>query len=159
MWSRHPDAGAKWVTMLAHRYLRWWQESPVHQGEHEISRKTIAQGGPDRFGVPVVTILVCLTFLHTRLRARLSARPSLRPLISGGAGARRRPRAKAAGSWSCVLGNALFEIRKHPWRLGVFSPDGCLPLPKLTRACPKRGNFPSVRCRHRRQCCRRRSCR
>ena len=42
--------------------------SPVHQGEHEISRKTIAQGRPDRSGEPVVDLLVCFSFLHTRLR-------------------------------------------------------------------------------------------
>jgi hypothetical protein len=44
--------------------------SPVHQGEREISRNTIVQGMPDRFGVPVVTMLVCFLHLHTRLRVR-----------------------------------------------------------------------------------------
>jgi hypothetical protein len=46
--------------------------SPVHQGEHEVSRKTIAQGRPDRSGEPVVYLLVCFLFLHTRLRAHQS---------------------------------------------------------------------------------------
>jgi hypothetical protein len=39
-----------------------------HRGEHEVSRKTIARGMPGRSGVTVVTTLVCLFFLHTRLR-------------------------------------------------------------------------------------------
>jgi hypothetical protein len=29
VWSRRPDAGVKPAAMLAHRGLRWWQESPV----------------------------------------------------------------------------------------------------------------------------------
>jgi len=36
--------------------------SPVHQGEHEGNRKTIAQGRPDRSGEPVVYLLVCFLF-------------------------------------------------------------------------------------------------
>jgi hypothetical protein len=43
---------------------------PDHQGEREISRNTIVQGMPDRFGEPVVTTLVCFFNSHTRLRAR-----------------------------------------------------------------------------------------
>ena len=58
--------------------------SPVLRGERAISRNTIAQGVPDRFGSPVVTTLVCFSFSHTRLRVRLSARHSLRPLFSEG---------------------------------------------------------------------------
>src|SRR5882724_10236017 len=42
---------------------------PGHRGEHEVSRKTIARGMPGRSGVTVVTMLVCLFFFHTRLRA------------------------------------------------------------------------------------------
>src|SRR6267154_3785012 len=41
---------------------------PGHRGEREVSRKTIARGMPGRSGVTVVTTLVCLFFLHTRLR-------------------------------------------------------------------------------------------
>jgi hypothetical protein len=36
-----------------------------HRGEREVSRKTIARGMPGRFGVTVVTTLVCL-FFYTR---------------------------------------------------------------------------------------------
>jgi hypothetical protein len=28
---------------------RWCQEAPIHQGEHDIGRKTIAQGRPECF--------------------------------------------------------------------------------------------------------------
>ena len=42
---------------------------PGHRGEREVSRKTIARGMPGETGVTVVTTLVCLFFLHTRLRA------------------------------------------------------------------------------------------
>ena len=37
-------------------------------GEHVIGVKTIAQGKPDQFGEPVVTMLVCFLFSHARLR-------------------------------------------------------------------------------------------
>ena len=41
---------------------------PVHRGERGVSRKTIAQGMPDPFGEPVVTILACFSLSHARLR-------------------------------------------------------------------------------------------
>src|SRR5690242_11011159 len=46
--------------------------SPVPLGERGVSRNTIAQGVPDRFGEPVVTKGLCapLPFPHTRLRVR-----------------------------------------------------------------------------------------
>jgi hypothetical protein len=41
---------------------RRWQKTG-HRGEHVIGVKTIAQGKPDQFGEPVVTMLVCfITF-------------------------------------------------------------------------------------------------
>jgi hypothetical protein len=43
---------------------------PGHRGEHEISRKTIAQGMPGETGVTVVRMLVCFFISHARLRAR-----------------------------------------------------------------------------------------
>src|SRR5258707_10007486 len=39
-----------------------------HRGEREVSRKTIARGMPGDPGVTVVTMLVCLFYLHARLR-------------------------------------------------------------------------------------------
>jgi hypothetical protein len=44
VWSRYPDADIKQATMLTYRGLRRWQKSPAHRGDHEGSRKTIAQG-------------------------------------------------------------------------------------------------------------------
>ena len=28
---------------------RWWQEAPIHQGEHDINRRATAQGRPECF--------------------------------------------------------------------------------------------------------------
>jgi len=57
---------------------------PGHQGEREISRKTIARGMPGVSGVTVVTN--ARVFYTTRAAAGASgARHSLRPLLSEGA--------------------------------------------------------------------------
>jgi hypothetical protein len=57
--------------------------SPVPRGERGVSRKAIAQGVPDRFGLP--DYLVCTLPLSAHKPAgALSARHSLRPLSSGG---------------------------------------------------------------------------
>ena len=47
-----PTLGSSLPVMIGKRR---WLKSPVHRGEREISRKTIAQGMSDRFDVPVVT--------------------------------------------------------------------------------------------------------
>ena len=78
---------------------------PGHQGEHEGNRKTIAQGRPDVFRIPVVTN--SRVFIYTRGRG-CPAHPAfpapslegrLRPLFQGGqrcsnSGASCRERAK-----------------------------------------------------------------
>ena len=43
---------------------------PGPREEHEGNRKTLARGMPDRFGLPVVTMLVCFHFSHARLWVR-----------------------------------------------------------------------------------------
>jgi len=43
-------------------------KEPGRRGEHEVTVKTIAQGRPDVFGEPVVTMLVCFFISHARLR-------------------------------------------------------------------------------------------
>jgi hypothetical protein len=43
---------------------------PGHQGEREGNRKTIVQGMPECFGLPVVTLLVCFFISHARPRVR-----------------------------------------------------------------------------------------
>ena len=52
---------------------------PDRRGEHEVSRKTIAQGRPGYSGEPVVTTRVLSTFAHEAAGA-LGTRLSLRPL-------------------------------------------------------------------------------
>src|ERR1043165_653708 len=42
----------------------------AHRGEHEGNRQTIARGKPVRMAEPVVTTLVCVLSVHTRLRVR-----------------------------------------------------------------------------------------
>src|SRR3984957_13345403 len=59
----------------------WWQESPITRESTKEAVKTIAQGRPDRFGVPVVTCSCAFFILHARLRVRWSIRLSLRPLL------------------------------------------------------------------------------
>src|SRR5579883_1894866 len=59
---------------------RWWQESPVHQEEHEGNRKTIAQGMPGQTGEPVVTLLACFLFFAREAAGASGIRHSLRPL-------------------------------------------------------------------------------
>src|SRR5262249_51448828 len=58
---------------------RRWLSSPAHRGDHEVSRKTIVQGMPDCFGVPVVTTRVLSTFAHEAAGAP-DTWHSLRPL-------------------------------------------------------------------------------
>ena len=61
---------------------RRWLKSPVHRGEREISRKTIAQGMSDRFDVPVVTN-ACAFYTARAAAGALCIRHSLRPPYSG----------------------------------------------------------------------------
>jgi hypothetical protein len=46
-------------------------KKPGLRGDYEGNRNTIARGMPECFGLPVVTVLVCFHFSHTRLRVRL----------------------------------------------------------------------------------------
>ena len=79
VWSWRPDAGAKF---LRSKLLRddggKRARSP---GRSRISRKTIAQGGPDDPPVPVV---LPRAFCCTRTMGAVGTRPSLRPLFFGG---------------------------------------------------------------------------
>jgi hypothetical protein len=69
VWSRHPDADAKSALMLSHHVGDGGNKAGL-RGEHEVSRKPFAQGRPDRFGVPVVYLLVSYLSLDARLRVR-----------------------------------------------------------------------------------------
>jgi hypothetical protein len=57
---------------------------PDHRGERGVSRKTVVQGMPDRFGVPVVTMLVCFSFFAREAMGAACTRHSLRPLLERG---------------------------------------------------------------------------
>ena len=56
------DAFASWPATGARK--------PGPRREHEGTRKTIARGMPEMFGLPVVAILVCFHSSHARLRVR-----------------------------------------------------------------------------------------
>jgi hypothetical protein len=46
-------------------------KKPGLRGDYEGNRNTIARGMPECFGLPVVTVLVCFHFSHTRPWVRL----------------------------------------------------------------------------------------
>ena len=55
-------------------------KKPETPGRARSSRKTIAQGVPDRFGEPVVTTLVCFFVFANEAAGAQNTRHSLRPL-------------------------------------------------------------------------------
>jgi hypothetical protein len=61
----------------------WWQESPITRESTKQAVKTVAQGRPDRSGVPVVTNS-CPTFFGREAAGASRIRLSLRPLSSEG---------------------------------------------------------------------------
>ena len=91
----------------------WWQESPVHQGEHEAAVKTVAQETPDDPALPVVTCS-CAFILAREAAGAVGTRRFLHPLLFRGfvfASSGRDPRRGNAKAW-------LYDIRKssaiHP---------------------------------------------
>jgi hypothetical protein len=68
VWSWHRDADAKLAIMLRITPMTV-AKKPVHRGDHEGSRKTIARGMPDVFRCDRGDLLVCFLSLHARLRA------------------------------------------------------------------------------------------
>jgi len=92
VWSCPLDAGVKSVEMINRRR---WLLSPRHRGEHGAAVQTIAQGVPDRFGKPVVTMLVWFLSFPREAAGAASARHSLRPLFSGGTSCCKDPDASA----------------------------------------------------------------
>ena len=110
MWAWHPDAGVKFAGFSCKRR---WQTSPVHRGEHEVSRKTIARGMPGCSGVTRGDYTRVLCFLsHARLRAhRAPGIPCA--LVSEGAGPKRKPRAKTCGEIAKLCPPSLRAQRKQ----------------------------------------------
>src|SRR5579864_612430 len=100
VWAWHPDAGVKFA--LRKRGRRW-QTSPVHRGEHEVSRKTIARGMPGETGVTVVTTLVYFVFYRTRGCGRIERPAFPAPSLRGSRTKTQTSRKKhAARSRSCA---------------------------------------------------------
>src|SRR5205814_10690119 len=78
VWSWRRDAGAKLAKVLQVTVTT----SPLHRGEHEVSRKAIAQGMSDCLRCPVCS---CAPFLRTLAHETAGAartRHSLRPRFS-----------------------------------------------------------------------------
>src|SRR5256885_16161380 len=78
VWSWRRDAGAKSAGSVP---LATVTTSPLHRGEHEVSRKAIAQGMSDCLRSPVCS---CAPFLRTLAHETAGAariRHSLRPLF------------------------------------------------------------------------------
>jgi hypothetical protein len=81
VWSWCLDAGIKPCGMFREATVT---NKPDHRREREGNRKTIAQGMPECFGLPVVTSSLCaFTFCTQGCGCGLSTRHSLRPLFSG----------------------------------------------------------------------------
>ncbi len=71
VWSWRRDAGAK----LAEQSVSDGDNKPAHRGEHEVSRKAIAQGMSECS--PLTCMLVCALFCATGTRDRgCSAHPA-----------------------------------------------------------------------------------
>src|SRR5207247_4901000 len=80
VWSWRRDAGAKLAGSVPPATVT---TSPLHRGEHEVSRKAIAQGMSDCLRCPVCS---CAPFLRTLAHETAGAartRHSLRPLFRG----------------------------------------------------------------------------
>src|SRR5437667_7155324 len=78
VWSWRRDAGAKLAGSVPPATVT---TSPLHRGEHEVSRKAIAQGMSDCLRCPVCS---CAPFLRTLAHETAGAartRHSLRPLF------------------------------------------------------------------------------
>ena len=61
---------------------RRWQEGPVHRGEHDISRKTIAQGRPECSPLNLYArVRICFVHIAHETAGAARTRSSLRPCV------------------------------------------------------------------------------
>ncbi len=95
--SRVGLAPRRWCQVRVKARGRRWQTSPVHRGEHEVSRKTIARGMPGETGVTVVTTLVYFVFYRTRGCGRIKRPAFPAPSVSEEPDLKAKPRAKTCG--------------------------------------------------------------
>jgi hypothetical protein len=77
VWSWRRDAGAKLAELSADD----GDNKPAHRGEHEVSRKAIAQGMSDCLRCPVCSCAPKCAFLAHETAGAARTRHSLRPLF------------------------------------------------------------------------------
>src|SRR5438034_9063428 len=77
--------------------------SPLHRGEHEVSRKAVAQGMSECFRSPVCSCAPTVQFLAHETAGAARTRHSLRPLCKRGRQRICKARAKhAARMWTHI---------------------------------------------------------
>jgi hypothetical protein len=81
VWSWRRDAGAKSAGSIP---LMTVTTSPLHRGEHEVSRKAVAQGMSECFRSPVCSCAPNAQFLAHETAGAACTRHSLRPLFKEG---------------------------------------------------------------------------
>src|SRR2546429_2969925 len=79
VWSWRRDAGAKSAGSIP---LMTVTTSPLHRGEHEVSRKAIAQGMSECFRCPVCSCAPTMCILAHETAGAARTRHSLRPRFS-----------------------------------------------------------------------------
>src|SRR2546423_7500320 len=79
VWSWRRDAGAKLAGGVPPATVT---TSPLHRGEHDISRKAIAQGMSECFRSPVCSCAPTVQFLAHETAGAARTRHSLRPRFS-----------------------------------------------------------------------------
>ena len=119
VWSWRRDAGAKSAGGIPPVTVT---TSPLHRGEHEVSRKAIARGMSECFRSPVCSCAPTAQFLAHETAGAACTRHSLRPRFSRGSS---KPRAiHAARSRTYVLRAAAdFACANPPCRAGFFRGD------------------------------------
>src|SRR5438477_13214181 len=81
VWSWRRDAGAKLAGSVPPATVT---TSPLHRGEHEVSRKAVAQGMSECFRSPVCSCAPTVQFLAHETAGAARTRHSLRPLFRRG---------------------------------------------------------------------------
>src|SRR5215217_5197849 len=88
----------------------------VLRGEHEVSRKVIAQGRPECSRCPVCSCAVLFAQIARETAGAASTRSSLRPLIEAGGKLSSKPRAISAARMRNYIHPSLRAQRSNPCR-------------------------------------------
>src|SRR5436190_24251000 len=101
-------------------------KEPAHRGEHEVSRKAIAQGMSECFRCPVCSCAPKCTFLAHETAGAARTRHSLRPLLRRGANEFAKARANhAAGTRTHILSSRRPCESRDPYAAAdVFEKSG-----------------------------------